>query len=140
MTQKPFTSKQRRYIELRALGVYSGAECARQAGYSVHSARLQAFKLDTKPHIAAAIEEHAMAISARHRLDEDFVIDRLISLADNADTSASQIRALDLLGRHLRMFGNDRAADAPVSFADELESLSDEIRVATQQATRLARA
>ena len=78
-----------------------------------------------------------MEIACRNALSEDWVIQRLVDLADNADTSASQIRALDLLGRHLRMFGTDNNRGENASYADELESLADEIKAAVDAVPRI---
>lgn len=55
-SQPRFTEKERRFIE-SYLSCYVGARAAREAGYSVRTARSIAHELKGKPRIRAAIDE-----------------------------------------------------------------------------------
>lgn len=81
----PLNPKQKAFIE-HYLVCWNGAEAARQAGYSVRTARVQASDLLTKPNIAAAIQERLGAL----KMTADEVMARL---ADHA--SGNIIEFLD---------------------------------------------
>ena len=54
--EQRFTDKERRFIE-SYLSCYVGARAAREAGYSVRTARSIAHELMSKPRIRAVIDE-----------------------------------------------------------------------------------
>lgn len=122
------TDRQRRYAEIVALGTHSHTRAAKMAGYASASARMSAYHNDNNPAVQAIVEHHRMEIAQRHSLSEDWVISNLITLARGADTSASRIRALELLGKHLGMFLDRTRVEHVASFADELEALQPAIQ------------
>ena len=127
---QPVTDRQRRYAEIVALGTHSHTRAAKMAGYAPASARLSAYHNDNNLAVKAIVEQHRVQISQRHALSEDWVIGNLIALAEGADTSASRIRALELLGKHLGMFLDRKRVEHVSSFADELEALQPAIKEA----------
>lgn len=127
---QPVTDRQRRYAEIVALGTHSHTRAAKMAGYAPASARLSAYHNDKNPAVQSIVDKHREEIAQRHSLSEDWVISNLIALARGADTSASRIRALELLGKHLGMFLDRKRVEHVSSFADELEALQPAIQEA----------
>ena len=127
---QPVTDRQRRYAEIVALGAHSHTRAAKMAGYAPASARLSPYHNDKSPVIQAIIEKHREEIAQRHSISEDWVISNLIALVRGADTSASRIRALGPLGKHLGMFLDRKRVAHVSSFADELEALQPAIKEA----------
>ncbi|MGB1007666.1 MAG: terminase small subunit [Thalassobaculaceae bacterium] len=133
------TLRQRRYCELVALGNTSRAEAARQAGYSPSGARNAAFKNHQQPQVIALIDELKAGHAADHEITVEMVLTGLKQEAQFGDSSASRVRAWECLGRYLSMFV-DRTSIETRSYADELESLSDEIKAAVAKVPRIKQA
>ena len=93
---QPLTLRQEKFIRFY-LETGNGAEAARQAGYSPHTARVIAYENLLKPYIKKAIA------TKRNQLmqDSDDKIAHYLSMleaeSNGADQSSSRIRALELL-------------------------------------------
>ena len=93
---QPLTLRQEKFIRFY-LETGNGAEAARQAGYSPHTARVIAYENLLKPYIKKAIA------TKRNQLmqDSDEKIAHYLSMlkheSNGADQSSSRIRALELL-------------------------------------------
>ena len=93
---QPLTLRQEKFIRFY-LETGNGAEAARQAGYSPHTARVIAYENLLKPYIKKAIA------TKRNQLmqDSDEKIAHYLSMLEQessgADQSSSRIRALELL-------------------------------------------
>ena len=92
---------------------YNGAEAARRAGYKTTSARQQAYALLRRPDVIKAIESHYAAQRQHAGMQADEIITRLSQLARGGSGEWQQLRALNMLMRHLGMFASTRAPAAP---------------------------
>ena len=88
----------------------NGTQAAVRAGYSPRTAKTQGSFLLTKPDVQLALQKFAAARTERTQIDQDWVLDNLranmVGAMSEGDRSAAN-RALELLGRHLRMFPAD---------------------------------
>ena len=57
-------------------------------------------------------------------------------MAHYADSSAARVRAWELLGETLGMFTDRTQIEQVTTFADEIESLQDEIKLAIEEHTK----
>jgi phage terminase small subunit len=106
MPTRPLTPKQQRFVQEYLVDL-SGAAAYRRAGYTVGSdtvARVEACRLLANPNVAAAIQAAQQARAERTEVTQDWVVRRLVKLAENATNEAVRVRALHLLGLHLGMF------------------------------------
>ena len=103
----PLTDKQEMFCREYVIDLNSAA-AARRAGYSERSARITGHRLLTKDDIRRRISELQVGQSKRTQVDADFVVERLRAIADQWQKNPSAAtRALELLGRHLDIFGRD---------------------------------
>ena len=88
----------------------NGTQAAVRAGYSPRTAKTQGSFLLTKLDVKLALQKFAAARTERTQIDQDWVLDNLranmVGAMSEGDRSAAN-RALELLGRHLRMFPAD---------------------------------
>ena len=93
---QPLTLRQEKFIRFY-LETGNGAEAARQAGYSPHTARVIAYENLLKPYIKKAIATKRTELMQ----DSDEKIALYLSMleqeSNGADQSSSRIRALELL-------------------------------------------
>tara|TARA_B100001094_G_C17936089_1_gene673184 strand:+ start:353 stop:799 length:447 start_codon:yes stop_codon:yes gene_type:complete len=95
-TEQPLTLRQEKFIRFY-LETGNGAEAARQAGYSPHTARVIAYENLLKPYIKQAIATKRDELM--HDSDEKIALylQMLEKESNGADQSSSRIRALELL-------------------------------------------
>jgi phage terminase small subunit len=88
----------------------SGSKAYVQAGYDAkgHAAESAGSRLLRNGEIQARIAELRQARYDREVLDREWVTIRLMEKAENAESDAAAIRALELLGKHLGMFTDSR--------------------------------
>jgi hypothetical protein len=99
------TDKQERFCQEYVIDLNSAA-AARRAGYSERSARITGHRLLTKDDIRRRVSELQAKQAERTQVDADFVVERLRAIADQWQKNPSAAcRALELLGRHLDIFG-----------------------------------
>ena len=133
------TLRQIKFAEIMAVGNVSGAEAARQAGYAASNARRASHVNLNKPQVLRFIEDLRDAHARRNELSADMVTEGLLKLAHHADSSAARVRAWELLGKTLGMFIDKTQIEQVTTFADELESLQDEIKAAIAEKGRQGR-
>ena len=133
------TLRQIKFAEIMAVGNVSGAEAARQAGYAASNARRASHVNLKQPQVLRLIEDLRDAHARRNELSADMVIEGLLELAHYADSSAARVRSWELLGKTLGMFTDRTQIEQVTTFADELESLQDEIKAAIAEKGRQGR-
>jgi phage terminase small subunit len=104
----PLTPRARLFAERYAVHL-TGAWAAREAGYAVKGAARTGMMLLRDPRIKALIEAAMDARSERTRIDQDWVVNALVDEATDRSKSAkhaARVAALELLGRHVKMFPN----------------------------------
>ena len=82
----------------------NATQAAIRAGYSVRRARQTGFDLLQIPHVAAAVADAQGKKIKRVEITADAILARLDALADGAERDSDKIRALELLGKHLRLW------------------------------------
>ena len=82
----------------------NATQAAIRAGYSVRRARQTGFDLLQIPHVAAAVAAAQGQKIKRVEITADAILARLDALADGAERDSDKIRALELLGKHLRLW------------------------------------
>ena len=82
----------------------NATQAAIRAGYSVRRARQTGFDLLQIPHVAAAVAAAQGQKIRRVEITADAILARLDALADGAERDSDKIRALELLGKHLRLW------------------------------------
>ncbi len=82
----------------------NGTAAAKRAGYGEAGAHVEASHLLRNPKVVAEIERLERPAEAKRKLDQQFVVDKLMHFADNAEVESNAVRATELLGKHLRMF------------------------------------
>ncbi len=82
----------------------NATKAAERAGYSVRTAKQQGSRLLTFVDVQSEIAALEAAQVEVDLVNREFVINGLRNLALNAKTESSQVRAYELLGKHLRLF------------------------------------
>lgn len=121
------------YAAKVAQGNLTGAEAARQAGYSPSGARAAACRNNKIPMVQDLIDELREGHAHRNEIDADQVRAGLLEIARYGDSSASRCRAWELLGKTLGMFTDKTQVEHLPSFADEIEALQPKIRQAREE-------
>lgn len=112
---RKLTLKQQRFIQYY-LETGNGAEAVRKAGYqlkskggsnTMHQEVVTAASIATenlkKPLISNAISKEVLKL----KLKPENVLNRIDQIADRADKPSDQLKALELLGKHIALFGTD---------------------------------
>lgn len=105
------TAKQERFVQEYLLDL-NATQAAIRAGYSRKTADRIGPELLGKTWVSEAIRKAKNARSARTEITQDYVIKKLKAIADQDASDgqdselkyASQLKALELLGKHLGMF------------------------------------
>ena len=141
------SDRQRRFV-VEYLKDSCGAQAAIRAGYSPNCARQQAWDLLTRPDIRAALDVARAQFAERLECTVESVLQRLVDVsaeAREAEQYSAAIRSLDLLGRHLGLFGNQHSTTAvsePVEIeredddrtdAQQLADFADDVRMMANQ-------
>ena len=103
----------------------NATQAAIRAGYSPKTAKSQGQRLLTKVDIKKYIDEHTEEQYERAGISADDVLNELVSIAmvDGVEITGKQkIKALELLGRHLGLFDNnkDKAAEQTLERLDSI--------------------
>ena len=134
------TGKQQRFVEEYLID-QNATQAAIRAGYSEKTAHATGYENLKKPEIAKALEKEQEARTERTRVDQDWVITRLMSIAERSmqaekvtdrsgnpvlvQTQAGDVvpaytfnaaganKALELLGRNLGMFTDKTELSGP---------------------------
>lgn len=105
MTDEKLTHKQKKYVD-GYIEHGNGSKAARDAGYSAKTARQMSTENLAKPAINNTIKKYMTEAAKNVNLTREFVLEELIEWAKKREKGCS-IRALELLGKHLRMFGEE---------------------------------
>ena len=98
-TEKPLTDRQERFV-VEYLGCANGAEAARRAGYSEHTAREMACENLTKPNIKQAIDRKRDELMGTKEDKVDWLVSKLTAEATaKTNTDSTRVRALEILGK-----------------------------------------
>ena len=129
---RPLNYREQRFVELYAVSG-KGKQSAIDAWYSVNGADVTAARLLGRARVREAIEAlRPPAIKVEDLITPEYVLEGLRREAEQGETSAFRVAAFRELGRALGMF-IDKQASIQVSYADELESLQDEIQAAIDE-------
>lgn len=105
------TAKQERFVQEYLVDL-NATQAAIRAGYSAKNADKIGPELLGKTRVSTAIQAEKNARSARTQITQDYVIKKLKAITDQEASDgtdselkySSQLKALELLGRHLGMF------------------------------------
>lgn len=98
------TLKQQKFVAEYVLSG-NGAQSATNAGYSPSSAHVTASRLLRNANVASAIEAERDRLRERSDLRAEDVLRGLRQIAeDESARNSDRIRALELLGKHFRLF------------------------------------
>ncbi len=131
---KKLTTKEQLFV-MEYLACNNGAEAARRAGYSEHTAKEIAYENLTKPHIKDAIEAKRTEQMGDIESRTDWLISRLTSEAtDEKNGESTRVRALEVLGKVFGSYAPEKAEVTTYSGAfladlDLKEPLDDELLV-----------
>jgi phage terminase small subunit len=107
---------------------------AREAGYGGKNANKIGYQLLRQPLIAEAVASAMDARADRTKVDQDYVVNALVDEATFHGTGAkhaARVSALELLGRHVKMFSaGEPAASATASVAVDLSPIEAARRIA----------
>jgi phage terminase small subunit len=101
------TPRQSRFVEEYLIDL-NGAAAARRAGYSPHTANEQAARLLADVRVRRAVLSAQRTRSERTGITADDVLHGLKAEAEDRSEGSSpfaRVKALELLGRHLGMWG-----------------------------------
>ena len=111
------TLKQRRWVDAYLM-TGNATESARRAGYKGNDHTLGSVGGEnlTKPEIQSALKERGAKAELRRIADADEVLETLTTIArGEVPVDASRIRALELLGKRYRLFGDEeQSKSAPI--------------------------
>ena len=133
--ERRLTARQERFI-VEYLECQNGAEAARRAGYSEHTARQMANENLTKPYIKEAIQRKRNEIMSGTEDKVAWLVERLTGEAINDENGeATRVRALEILGKVYGAFAPEKTevtqfdgtflADLDVEQDEKPSSLSD---------------
>jgi phage terminase small subunit len=98
-----FNGKRLRFVQEYLIDM-NATQAAIRAGYSKKTAYSQGQRLLKNAEIQAAIVEAMATRSERTEISQDEVLKKLWQVASSDDHTATKVRALELVGKHLGMF------------------------------------
>jgi phage terminase small subunit len=105
---RPLTDRQERFV-VEFLATANGAEAARRAGYSEHTAKEIASENLTKPNVKAAIDRKRTEIMADSEDKVQWLVERLTAEAtDGGNNDSTRVRALEVLGKVYGAFAPEK--------------------------------
>ena len=107
-SERVLTARQERFI-VEYLECQNGAEAARRAGYSEHTARQMANENLSKPYIKEAIQRKRDEIMSGTEDKVAWLVERLTAEAiDDENGEATRVRALEVLGKVFGAFAPEK--------------------------------
>ena len=104
----PLTDRQERFV-VEYLATANGAEAARRAGYSEHTAKEIASENLTKPNVKAAIDQKRNQLMSDSEDKVGWLVERLTAEATSDDNNDStRVRALEILGKVYGAFAPEK--------------------------------
>ncbi len=127
------TPKQERFVQEYLVDLNATA-AAKRAGYSERRASELGYQLLRKTTVQAAIQRAIQDRSQRTGVTQDYVIEKLKTIADKQASDApdsdlkysSQIKAIELLGKHLGAWEPQNKQQTAV---EDLTALAEKLRV-----------
>ena len=115
---------------------FNGAQAVLRAGYKSTSPNRLAVKLLNHPLVQAAIAEKKKERAEKTELSADYVITKLISIAEKQEDINAQaaLRALELLGKHLGLYRDRQEISGPDGEAIQVQQ--EQIRQNVDEFTR----
>ena len=113
----------------------NGTQSAIAAGYSPNGAHVRANKLLQKDTVSNLVDQFTASQVADTRVDRDFVISGLQSIAVNGEQESNRVRSYELLGKTLRMFVDVQESNVTHD-VQALQSYSEEQLLAMLEATK----
>lgn len=108
------TDRQRRFVDEYLVDL-NATQAAIRAGYSRHTASVIGCENLGKPEIQAAISEAMQQRQRSTGITHDKILEALAAVAFSEEEDAAkvrnQLRALELLGKHLGMFSGKRSEE-----------------------------
>lgn len=101
------------YTDPTSPGYSSPTNAVRQTEYKTDNPNKIGMQLMQHPLVAAAIKESQDRRRERMELTADYVIHKLIALAEEAGRDGDKIRALELLGKNLGIFKERQEISGP---------------------------
>ena len=126
--ERKLTDRQERFV-VEYLACANGAEAARRAGYSEHTARQMANENLTKPYIKTAIDTKRDEIMKDTESRVDWLITHLTSEAtDKKNGESTRVRALEVLGKVFGAYAPEKSEVTQFdgTFLADLDSLPTE--------------
>ena len=97
--ERVLTDRQERFV-VEYLACANGAEAARRAGYSEHTAKQMGYENLTKPYLKEAITQKRNAIMADTEDKVGWLVERLTAEATaDSNNDSTRVRALEILGK-----------------------------------------
>lgn len=96
-------SKQQRFVQEYAVD-HNATQAAIRAGYSEKTAHAQGYRLLQHAEIRSQLADHEASVADRLGITLEWVLDQLRDKAMSAQSERDQLRALELLGKHLAIF------------------------------------
>lgn len=108
--------KQLKFIRFYMLG-NSGAESARLAKYSLHTAREAAGRMLKNPKVIKEIEKREAKVRDKLDLDVVFWVKKMLEVIEDCTEKSDnpiKLKALDLTGKYLNLFTTNVKVDASI--------------------------
>lgn len=128
--ERQFTRRQQRFIEEYPIDLNATQACIR-AGYSAKTADVAGPRLLGKVRIKAAIQERLEERAQEGEIRQAWILRKLVENHANATEDrqhGAANKALELLGRHIGMFGNRLEVDTSDRLSALLEAIQDRPR------------
>jgi phage terminase small subunit len=109
-----FPPKQRLFIHEYLVDL-NATQAATRAGYSPKTAETQGSRLLRNVQVAAAIQEFMDERAAELEIDAGWVLEKAVDLFAIAETHTQKLRALELVGKHIKVNAFKTTLDVNVS-------------------------
>jgi len=97
-------NKRHRFFAKEYVVDSNATQAAIRAGYSARTAKQQGSRLLTYVDVQSEVARLEREQRQAEKVDREYVIAGLRELAENAESEAARVRALELLGKTMRMF------------------------------------
>ena len=109
------TDRQQRFAEAYFVSL-NATQAYYQAGYKAKTTAVAAVsggELVRKPNIQAALAKLRAVVATNTGLDQRWVLDNLRQIRESAEHLPQHVRAVELVGKHLRMFEDQPTPPPP---------------------------
>ena len=112
------TSLQERFVDEYMVDM-NAAQAVKRAGYNTQAPAQMGLKVLRTPKVAEEVARRLEQKRERTQVTENYVINRLVNLAESTDKDSDKLRALELLGRSLGIFRDRQEISGPDGAAIE---------------------